>query len=101
MTGTSVQRKDPALVAQEQAELATLAERVRGTLRRSAQDILAIGADLLLAKDLLGHGNFATWLDGELGLSRRSAEQFMAAARRFGSRSARCAVRTSGYTRFA
>jgi len=59
-----------------------------------------VWANLLLAKDLLGHGNFATWLDREFGLSRRSAEQFMTAARRFGSRSARCAVRTSGYTRF-
>jgi hypothetical protein len=36
---------------------------------------------------LLGHGNFGRWLDAEFGLGRRSAEQFMAAARRFGAKS--------------
>src|SRR6266516_7916087 len=79
--------KDRPLAPAEAAGLATLTERVRGTLRRSAADILAIGADLLRAKALLGHGKFGAWLDREFSLSRRSAEQFMAAARRFGSRS--------------
>jgi hypothetical protein len=48
---------------------------------------LEIGADLNRAKALVGHGKFGAWLDAEFGLSRRSAEQFMAAARRFGARS--------------
>src|SRR5437773_1047518 len=88
MTETSiVRRKDGQLAPAEAVELATLTERVRTTLRRSAADILAIGADLRRAKGLLGHGSFGPWLDREFALSRRSAEQFMAAARRFGSRS--------------
>jgi Protein of unknown function (DUF3102) len=56
-------------------------------LQRSAADILAIGSDLIRAKALLGHGQFGVWLDTQFALSRRSAEQFMAASRRFGSKS--------------
>ncbi len=70
----------------EQAELVSLATRVRERLQRSASDILAIGEDLIRAKALLGHGRFGAWLDAEFSLSRRSAEQFMAAARRFGAK---------------
>jgi hypothetical protein len=77
-------RKDGQQAPAEAVELATLTERVRTTLRRSAADLLAIGADLNRAKALLGHGSFGPWLDREFALSRRSAEQFMAAARRFG-----------------
>jgi hypothetical protein len=64
-----------------------LVERVRSRLQRSTEDILAIGADLIRAKALVGHGGFGAWIDAEFSLSRRSAEMFMAAARRFGSRS--------------
>src|SRR5437870_2707835 len=42
---------------------------------------------LIRAKVLPGHGRFGAWLDEEFSLSRRSAEQFTAAARRFGARS--------------
>ncbi len=80
-------RKVGKLSPQEQAELSALAERVRGRLQRTASDIIAIGADLIQAKALLGHGSFGAWLDAEFSLSRRSAEQFMAAARRFGAKS--------------
>jgi hypothetical protein len=87
MSDASITKREEArLAAQEWAELASLAERVRGRLHRTVEDLLAIGADLLRAKQLLGHGHFGGWLDAEFGLSRRSAEQFMAAARRFGSR---------------
>lgn len=86
MTGSEISSKGTGtLTANEAAELLALAERVRGRLHRSAADILAIGADLIHAKELVGHGNFVAWLDAEFALSRRSAEQFMAAARRFGT----------------
>jgi len=69
------------------AELITLEGRVRERLRRTAEDILAIGEDLIRAKALVGHGSFGAWLDAEFSLSRRNAEQFMAAARRFRGKS--------------
>jgi hypothetical protein len=77
------QSKTGKLSAAEQTELASITIRVRETLQRTAAEILAVGADLIRAKALLGHGRFGPWLDAEFSLSRRSAEQFMAAARRF------------------
>ncbi len=70
-----------------QAELMEISARVRDRLRRTAGDILAIGAELIRAKELLPHGGFGPWLDREFSLSGRTAEQFMAATRRFGTRS--------------
>ena len=75
------------LSMEEMAELGALTERVQQGLRRTAEDIIAIGADLIRAKALSGHGRFGSWLDVQFSLSRRSAEQFMAAARRFGGKS--------------
>jgi Protein of unknown function (DUF3102) len=74
------------LSAEEAAELGAITGRVRDRLRRTAADLLFVGADLIRAKAMLGHGRFGPWLDDEFSLSRRSAEQFMAAARRFGAR---------------
>jgi len=45
------------------AELITLEGRVRERLRRTAEDILAIGEDLIRAKALVGHGSFGAWLE--------------------------------------
>jgi hypothetical protein len=68
-------------------ELAGISERVRSLLRRSVEDIIEIGRSLQRAKELLPHGNFGAWLDKEFGLSERSAQNFMNAAKRFGDRS--------------
>jgi hypothetical protein len=68
------------------AELAALAPRIRERLKRTADDIVAVGLDLLRAKELLSHGSFGPWLEAEFGLSHRSATQFMRAADRFGNR---------------
>jgi hypothetical protein len=86
--GTEITRTGGAgdLGGVERVELSTIAQRVREGLKRTANDIIAIGADLIRAKALLGHGGFGPWLDQEFALSRRTAEQFMAAARRFRDR---------------
>jgi hypothetical protein len=68
------------------AELAALAPRIRERLKRTAEDVVAIGVDLLRAKELLVHGSFGTWLENEFSLSHRTATQFMRAADRFGHR---------------
>src|SRR6266581_1868222 len=87
MTDAAITKRKDALAPRERAELAALADRVRGRLQQTALGVIQIGTDLQRAKELLGHGNFGPWLDTEFGLGRRSAEQFMAAARRFGSKS--------------
>src|SRR5437899_2740191 len=80
-------KQGSGLSMKDQGELSAIADRVRGRLQQSALAILAIGADLQKAKELLPHGQFGPWIDAEFGLGRRSAEQFMAAARRFGAKS--------------
>jgi hypothetical protein len=88
MSGSEiVKKKARELTPKQSAELAALADRVRGRLQQSAADILALGADLIRAKAMLGHGRFGAWLDVEFAQSRRSAEQFISAARRFATRS--------------
>lgn len=75
-----------SLSAAERAQQA--AERVRQTPRENLQDVLAVGAELLSAKQCLGYGAFGEWLAGETGLSLRTAQLWMAVAKRFGSKSA-------------
>jgi hypothetical protein len=60
--------------------------RVRDRLRRTAEDVIAIGQISSEPKHSSAMGGFGPWLDEEFALSRRSAEQFMAAARRFGTK---------------
>jgi hypothetical protein len=81
-----VRKGSGKLGPREVAELESVAGRLRDRLRRTAAEVVAIGEDLIRAKSLLGHGAFGPWLDQEFALSRRTAEQFMAAARRFGSK---------------
>jgi hypothetical protein len=83
----AVRKSSRKLSADDAAELSALAGQVRERLGRTSADILAIGADLIRAKTLLGHGSFGAWLDREFSLTQRSAEQFMSAARRFGGKS--------------
>jgi hypothetical protein len=37
--------------------------------------MIQAGADLIRAKELLGHGRFGAWLDAEFGMSHRTAQQ--------------------------
>lgn len=60
------------------------AARIHLRLGRAAEDIVAIGQDLISVKELLGHGNFLPWIKSEFGMSERSARNFMAVADRFG-----------------
>ena len=60
------------------------AERIRVRLKRTAEDIIEIGHDLLLVKDRLEHGQFGEWLQQEFEFSHSSALKFMRVAERFG-----------------
>ena len=67
-----------------QALLHGAAERIRVRLKRTAEDIIEIGHDLLLVKDRLEHGQFGAWLQQEFEFSHSSALKFMRVAERFG-----------------
>lgn len=64
-------------------------EKVRGIharLKRTAEDIVAIGQDLLEVKARLSYGHFVPWLQSEFEMTPRSAQRFMQVAGKFGSR---------------
>lgn len=67
----------PAPVAVEAREAA---QRIRLRLRRSAEDIIEIGRDLLAVKAALPHGSFLPWIEAEFGMSVRASQRFMQVA---------------------
>lgn len=68
--------------------LKELADEIRPRLKRSSEDVIAIGKALLEAKDLLPRGGFLPWIAREFEMSERTARAFMGVARRFGDVSA-------------
>jgi hypothetical protein len=68
------------LTAPALPDLAAVAERIRARLQRHVKDMVAIGADLLVVKAKLPHGEFGSWLDREFGLGVRTAQLYMRAA---------------------
>src|SRR5262249_46875962 len=43
------------------------AERIRGRLRKTLEDLIEVGSDLLGVKEALPHGHFGRWLKAEFG----------------------------------
>ena len=64
-------------------ELRLSAERIRTRMKRTAEDIVEIGHELMTAKAALGHGNFYRWIHLEFGMTDSSAVKFMQVADRF------------------
>lgn len=56
---------------------------IRALVRRSAQDIIEIGAKLIEVKERLPHGAFGQWLESEFGWSWDTAGNFMRVAGKF------------------
>ena len=52
-------------------------------LREMGQNVIEIGKRLILAKELVPHGEWMSWLDDNFGLKYRMAANFMAVAERF------------------
>jgi hypothetical protein len=62
-------------------------DRIKSRMAKSVQDIIDIGFDLIDVKEKLGHGEFQHWVKSELGISPRTAQNFMNAANHLGSKS--------------
>lgn len=61
------------------------AQRIHARLKRTAEDIIAIGQDLIEVKSRLGHGNYECWLKSEFEMSLWTANKFVQVAVRFKS----------------
>ena len=58
-------------------------DEIRALMRRTAEDIIAIGRKLIEVKARLGHGQFLAWLEAEFGWHRGTANRFMQVADAF------------------
>ena len=66
-------------------QVRTSAERIRERVKKTVEDIIEVGNDLLAVKEALEHGQFGPWLRAEFGWSERTAQNFMSVAERFKS----------------
>ena len=67
--------------------LEELTSGIRFYLREMGQNVIEIGKRLILAKELVPHGEWQLWLEDNFNLSLRTARQFMQIAERFGEKS--------------
>jgi len=63
----------------------TAADRIRERIKKTVEDIVEVGNDLLAVKEAVPHGQFLPWLKAEFGWSERSAQNFMNVAEQFKS----------------
>lgn len=69
----------------EAAEVRAASERIKIRMKRTAEDIVAIGQDLIATKQRLGHGQFGEWIKAEFDMGRQTATNLMNVAEKFGS----------------
>jgi Protein of unknown function (DUF3102) len=77
--------------AENVAEIGMLVSRIKASRKRHVEAVHDVGADLLRAKKLLGHGNFLPWLQAEFRWSERTANNYMSIARFFKGKTANLA----------
>ncbi len=73
-----------SLEARIAKEVLEAAERIRAKVKKTLEDLIAVGQDLLAVKESLGHGRFGPWLRAEFGWTERTAQNFMTVAEQFG-----------------
>lgn len=62
------------------------AQNIHARLKRTAEDVIAIGQDLMEVKERLKHGQFESWLQSEFQMGRVTAHNFIRVATRFGDK---------------
>lgn len=67
----------PALVD----DLRATPESIRKSIHKSLAKIVAIGNELIFANDKIEHGSFVPWVEKEIGIPIRTAQNYMNAAR--------------------
>ncbi|MHA6643232.1 DUF3102 domain-containing protein [Mesorhizobium sp. A623] len=70
-------------IADNDAQFASVADRIRARQRRGVLMLVENGRDLITVKEKMGHGLFGEWLKREFGWSERSAQNYMNAVRAF------------------
>jgi hypothetical protein len=68
----------------EKAQIAS--ERIKVRMKRTGEDIIEIGKDLIEIKALLPHGQFLPWIESEFEMDQKTAFNFMSVAEKFGDK---------------
>lgn len=90
MTETSVHPVSvmpPPIAEKSTPTVESLTVEIKFYLGQMTQNIIEVGKRLILAKDLVPHGQWKDWLDDNFNLKYRMAANFMAIANRFGNMS--------------
>ena len=67
----------------ESRTIETITDEILDAQRRGGEAILTIGRCLIEAKEMLPHGEWLPWLNEKVAYSERTAQNFMAVARRY------------------
>jgi hypothetical protein len=78
---------DVANVAADDGSIAAATRTIRNLLKRTSEDMIAIGQELIKARSLFEHGAWEVWLRDELRLSPATARRFIRFAEVFGDKS--------------
>jgi hypothetical protein len=57
------------------------ASRIKNRIHKTTRDFIDIGRDLEAARQHLDRGQFGTWVEAEIGITVRSAQNYMTLAR--------------------
>jgi hypothetical protein len=73
---------DYSQIADEhRGQVISAARRIKTKEERAKQDLIAIGNELAMVKERLGHGQFQEWITVEFDMSYRTANRWMNAAK--------------------
>jgi predicted transcriptional regulator len=87
LEGGPLREVEPFDYAQFPEDVAEQAQSIVNSYRRRARSyFINTGRDLLSMKEKLEHGLFTKWIEAELGMTPRTAQNFMQAARHFGEK---------------
>lgn len=87
ITPTVVEKDHAPVLSKEQKKnLQEITKRLHANLADTVSHLVDIGRDLIQAKELVGHGNFSTWLLDNFELTDQTARNFMHVASVFGDR---------------
>ncbi|MEQ3625974.1 MAG: DUF3102 domain-containing protein [Celeribacter sp.] len=75
---------DYGQISEQANEVRAAAERIRLRMKRTAEDILSIGAELADVKEKMPHGSFGIWISAEFGMTIRTAQNLMQVHERYG-----------------
>ncbi|WP_198023929.1 DUF3102 domain-containing protein [Mesorhizobium sp. LNHC221B00] len=86
---TDADKKVAARATDNDAQFASIADRIRTRTHRGVLMLVENGRDLITVKKKMEHGRFGDWLKREFGWSERTAQNYMNASRAFDELAAR------------